>query len=884
MELHQTGWQQAAEKLGVDPARGLSPAEAAKRYAQYGPNEIKESGRQSILARFLGQFKDFMVLILLVSAGVSFWASHLRGDAEYFDSIIILAIVICNAIIGTVQELRADKAIDALKKLSSPHARVLRGGKRLTLESAQLVPGDVVILKAGDLVPADLRLIKSVELRTEESALTGESAPVEKDAAAVCGGEAPLAERKNMAFASTGVASGAGVGLVAATGMHTAMGKIAGMLDQEKSPQTPLQRKLKQTGKVLGLGVVAICGFIFLLGLLQRIQPLEMFMIAISLGVAAIPEGLTAVVTIVLAMGVKRMAAKRAIVRHLPAVETLGSTQVICSDKTGTLTQNKMTVTAFCGAFGSEPLESPNARFALELATLCNNSEQEGEAVTGDPTEAAFLLACPTPKARLEQDFPRVGEIPFTSSRKMMTTVHKTSTGWRIIAKGAPDVLIPRCTHQLRGHSEGALSGSDKAKLLAENGRLAQGALRVLAVAYKDADRLPGDDKQMETGLTFCGLIGMEDPPRKGVRAAVLQCRQAGIVPVMITGDHAATALAVAKRVGIAKEGDQALTGADLDRLTDGELAQKLDSCRVFARVSPQHKVKLVKACQRRGLVVAMTGDGVNDAPALKAADIGCAMGKNGTEVAKSAADMVLTDDNFSTIVSAVREGRGIYQNIRKTIHFLLSCNIGEILVVFAAFLLGAPAPLLAIQLLWVNLVTDSLPALALGAEPIPRDVMEEPPHPRDESVFSGGMGLSVALEGCLVGALALLAYTMGRAWFDLDPAQPAIGRTMAFGVLSLSQLVHSFNMRSSRSVLEAGLFSNKKLNLACGVCAFLMVSVLVFPPLSAIFKTAALNPVQWLLVAGLSLFPLVAVEGEKWLTTRGGMAAKRLKKKRGTR
>ncbi len=870
MELHHINVQEAARALDADPQRGLSRQEVLRRQAKYGRNEIRAAGRQSLLARFLGQFQDFMVLILLLSAGVSFWASRLRGDNEYIDSIIILAIVICNAIIGTVQELRADKAIDALKKLSSPHAQVLREGKKRTVESWELVPGDLVVLRAGDLAPADLRLIRSADLLAEESALTGESAPVEKDAALLCPQDAPLAERRNTVFASTGIASGAGVGLVCSTGMDTAMGRIAGLLEQEKSPETPLQQRLKQTDKVLGLGAVAICGVIFLLGLLQQVPPLEMFMIAISLGVAAIPEGLTAVVTIVLAMGVKRMAQKRAIVRHMPAVETLGSTQVICSDKTGTLTQNKMTVAAFEGAFGSEPLDGANAQFCLELCTLCNNSEEEAGGYGGDPTETAFLRACRKKKRQLEEEYPRVGEIPFSSVRKRMTTAHRLpGGGFRVITKGAPDVLIARCASQLRGSGSSPLTGAAKAKLLSDNTRLAGRALRVLAVAYKDVDRLPEDDQEIESGLTFCGLIGMEDPPRKEARAAVLECKRAGITPVMITGDHAATALAIAQRIGIAGPGDPVVTGPELDRLSEGELARKLDSCRVYARVSPQHKVKLVKACQRRGLVVAMTGDGVNDAPALKAADVGCAMGKNGTEVAKSAADMVLTDDNFSTIVSAVREGRGIYSNIRKAIHFLLSCNIGEILVVFAAFLLRAPAPLLAIQLLWVNLVTDSLPALALGAEPIRRDVMDQPPHRRDESVFAGGMGLAVALEGCLVGALALLAYTMGRAWFDADPMSPAIGRTMAFAVLSLSQLVHSYNARSQGPVLELGLFSNGKLNLACLVCAFLMVSVILFPPLAGVFQTVALTLPQWGLVLGLSAAPLAVVEAEKQLRAR---------------
>ena len=867
MELYSQSREEAVQTLGTDPARGLNQRECQRRLEQYGKNELRPAKRRGLPARFFSQFQDLMVLILLAAAAVSFAVSWVRGDGEYVDSLIILAIVVCNAVIGTVQEVRADRAIQALKKLSSPHAWVIREGRRQRVESSQLVPGDLVVLQAGDLVPADLRLLKSAELKIEESALTGESVPAEKDAGAHCPGNAPLGERKNMAFASTGVASGAGVGVVAATGMDTAMGRIAHMLEHEQSPQTPLQQRLKRMGKVMGVGVVLICAVIFLLGLFQQRPPLEMFMIAISLGVAAIPEGLTAVVTIVLAMGIKRMAQKRAIVRHLPAVETLGSTQVICSDKTGTLTQNKMTVVAFSSARGEERLDSPAAQFALELATLCSDAQEVGEKITGDPTETAFLRACKRGKGELEGCFPRVGEIPFTSARKRMTTAHRLPEGgFRLIAKGAPDVLIARCTQLLQGGEIRPLTGAMKAKLLSDNSRLAERALRVLAVAYRDVSALPSDDRESESQLIFCGLIAMEDPPRPGVKEAVAQCKRAGILPVMITGDHAATALAIGQRLGIAESPSQVMTGPELDRLDDGALSKKVFQYRIFARVSPEHKVKLVRAFQQRGMVVAMTGDGVNDAPALKAADIGCAMGKNGTEVAQSAADMVLTDDDFSTIVAAVREGRGIYQNIRKTVHFLLSCNIGEILVVFVAFLLRAPTPLLAIQLLWVNLVTDSFPALALGADPIQGNVMEQPPHKREEGVFSGGVGFAVAVEGCLVGALALLAYTIGRAFFDYDPAAPAIGRTMAFCVLSLSQLVHSFNMRSEHSVLKLGLLSNRKLVAACGFCAFLMVSVVLFPPLSALFQTTALTALQWLVVAALSLCPLLVVEGEKLL------------------
>ena len=881
MDFFSVSREEVLDALKTDPRRGLAEGESRRRLENYGRNELHTAKGQGILLRFFSQFQDLMVLILLAAAAVSFAVSWVKGDGEYVDSLIILAIVVVNAVIGTVQELRADKAIEALKKLSSPHAQVIRDGRRQRVESWELVPGDVVVLQAGDLVPADLRLLRSVELKAEESALTGESVPAEKDADARCPRNAPLGERKNMVFSSTGVASGAGVGVVTATGMDTAMGQIARMLESEKAPQTPLQQRLKQTGKVLGAGVVLICGVIFLLGLLQRMEPLEMFMIAISLGVAAIPEGLTAVVTIVLAMGIKRMAQKRAIVRHLPAVETLGSTQVICSDKTGTLTQNKMTVAVFSGPRGEERLEGAAAQFALELASLCNNTQVVGGVLTGDPTETAFLRACKREKETLEEEFPRVGEIPFTSARKMMTTAHRLpGGGYRVISKGAPDVLIARCTEIAQGKGAQPFSGAMKAKVLSDNTALAQRALRVLAVAYKDVSTLSQDDRETESGLTFCGLIAMEDPPRPGVKEAVAQCKRAGILPVMITGDHAATALAIGKRLGMAESASQVMTGRDLDGLDDGDLSRKIFDYRIFARVSPEHKVKIVKAFQRRGMVVAMTGDGVNDAPALKSADIGCAMGKNGTEVAQSAADMVLTDDDFSTIVAAVREGRGIYQNIRKTIHFLLSCNIGEILVVFVAFLLRVPTPLLAIQLLWVNLVTDSFPALALGVDPIQKDVMDAPPHKREEGIFSGGMGFSVAVEGCLVGALALLAYTLGRVFFDADPAQPVLGRTMAFCVLSLSQLVHSFNMRSERSVVGLGLFSNRKLVLACGFCALLMVSVVLCPPLAALFRTVPLTGFQWLLVAALSLCPLAVVEGEKLLLARLGHKRKTYRRK----
>lgn len=866
MELYSVSEQEAVRSLRTDPQKGLSREEAGKRLAQFGRNEIITEKKQSLILRFLSQFKDFMILILLAAAVISFGVSWMNGDSEYIDSIIILVIVVCNAVISTVQEVRADKAIDALKKLSSPHATVIRSGKKQVVESGDLVPGDIVMLKTGDLVPADIRLLRSVDLKAEESSLTGESVPVEKMSGIVCPKGAGISEQRNMVFASCGIAAGSAVGVVQSTGMQTAMGNIAKMLQHEQAPATPLQNKLKQTSKFLGIGVIGICIIIFGLGLLQKTEPFEMFMIAISLAVAAIPEGMPAVVTIVLSIGIKRMAAKRAIVRHMPAVETLGCTQVICSDKTGTLTQNKMTVVTYVEADGERKLQSDNAQFAMGLCTLCNNSEVIGDKIAGDPTEMAFLHAYSHSKTEIERSYPRVGEIPFSSERKMMTTAHRMKNGYRVISKGAPDVLLKKCSHYVKNGTVQPLDSGTRAKILHENERLASAALRVLSVAYRDMEHIPSDDRQTESELIFCGLAAMEDPPRKGVKTAVHTCKKAGIIPVMITGDHAVTAKAIGKRLGIADEGSGSITGPELDKMGDSELTRRIFDFRIFARVSPEHKVRIVKAFQKRGMVVAMTGDGVNDAPALKAADIGCAMGKNGTEVAKSAADMVLTDDDFSTIVSAVREGRGIYKNIRKTIHFLISCNIGEILLIFASFLLGVPTPLIAIQLLWVNLVTDSLPALALGADPIDRDIMQEKPHKKNEGIFSGGMGFSVIVEGCLIGALALLAYTIGRMFFDTDMTNPVVGRTMAFTVLSFSQLFHSFNMRSEHSIFKAGLFSNKKLVYAFIACAALMVCVVAVPPLTVIFKTTTLNLLQWLLVILLSMFPLVAVEMEKMI------------------
>ncbi|MDD7646368.1 MAG: cation-translocating P-type ATPase, partial [Ruminococcus bromii] len=862
--FHAMDAQTTLRALKSDGKTGLRTAEAEARRLKYGGNALKKGKKKSLFRRFILQFGDFMVLTLLAASAVSFFTSCLQGEADFADSLLILGIVLANALIGTVQEAKAEHALEALRTMSAPHASVLRDGRRVVVESEALVPGDVVLVRAGDVVPADLRLLESTQLFAEESALTGESVPTEKSAVAVCAEKAGVAERRCMLFSGTGVAAGHGVGVVTATGMETEMGKIAAMLGDEETPDTPLKARLRKTGKLIGLLVVAICAVIFVIGLIQHVDPLEMFMIAISLAVAAIPEGLPAVVTIVLALGVRRMAAKRAIIRHLQAVETLGSCEVICSDKTGTLTQNKMTVVR-C-ADGDGTLAPQDEKALLSAAALCTTVELEDGKLVGEPTETAMAAAVPDLEALLKMRV-KAAEIPFTSERKRMTVLLRTGSGYRVLTKGAPDLLLARCASVRRSGQTLPMTSSERARVLAVNAEMASAALRVLAVAEKQTDTLPESDDAAESGLCFLGLIGLEDPPRPEAAEAVQECRRAGIRPVMITGDQPTTVSAIAARLGI--ETDRVVTGVELEAMSDEKLLKTVKTCSVYARVSPAHKMRIVKAFRRLRLVTAMTGDGVNDAPALKAADIGCAMGKNGTEVAKNAADMVLTDDNFATIVAAVREGRTVYRNIRKTIHFLMSCNIGEILVVLTAFLLRAPSPLLPAQLLWVNLVTDSLPALALGSDPPQDDVMQSPPNPQGGSAFSNGLGFAMAAEGMMIGALALLAFSAGRAFFDTDPASPAVGRTMAFAVLSLSQLVHSFNMRSVRPVVRAGMFQNRWLNLSFLICAALMVGVIVFPPAAALFGAVPLTAMQWGIVAGLSLMPLLICETEKRLFGR---------------
>ena len=867
MDWQNLSKEECVKKLETNQSKGLSTSQVKKRLEQYGTNELTHKKKNGFFKKFISQFSDFMVIILLIAATVSFITSLIRHDMDFIDSIIILTIVVVNAFTGVIQESRAEKAIEALKKLSSPQATVLRDGKEMKIDSSGLVPGDIVVLSTGDMVPADLRILESYSLKAEESALTGESVPVEKSPNGTFSADTPIGDRTNMLFSGSSVTAGRGKGVVVATAMKTEVGKIAHMINTEETPQTPLQNHLAKTSKILGIGALIICGIIFILGLFQHISPLEMFMISISLAVAAIPEGLPVIVTIVLAMGVKRMATNRAIIRRLPAVETLGGASVICSDKTGTLTQNKMTVVEMADSEHALDLRGTEPEFILNLAVLCNNCTVSAERVNGDPTEAALVIASKNKKNVLEQQYPRIKEIPFSSDRKRMTTIHRLHTGgYRIITKGAPDVLLNLCTGVHIQNNSHTLTASVKNRIMHRNSDMASRSLRVLGVAYKDVTELPSGEKMIESNLTFCGLIGMIDPPRPEAKEAVRMCKQAGIRPVMITGDHVATATAIGRELGILDENGMALTGAQLDQMEQHQLEKEIYKYCVYARVSPAHKVRIVKAFQARGEVVAMTGDGVNDAPALKAADIGCAMGQSGTDVAKGASDLILTDDNFSTIVSAVREGRGIYENIRKTIHFLISCNIGEIMTILVAFIFGMPSPLLAIQLLWVNLVTDSLPALALGVDPIDDDIMQRKPSRQSKSLFGNGMGYNIVVEGCMIGALSLLAFTIGRVFFDGTGTEPLIGRTMAFAVLSLSQVAHAFNMRSEHSIFHIGVFKNRKLVIAALACIALQASVILIPPLSAVFKTAHLGILQWAIVIGLALVPIVVVEIEKLL------------------
>ena len=862
MTAHNEDALKVVQSLHSDLTAGLTESQVQEKRVQHGENKLREKKKKTNLQRFAEQFKDVMILILIVAAIISFAIACIEGEPkEFFEPVLILLIVILNAVMGVMQESKAEKALDALKSLSAPHARVIRDGEEKVIDAVELVPGDIVRLEAGDFIPADARLIRSVSLKSEESALTGESVPSEKDAAAIVDEKAPLGDRNNMVFSGCSITYGTATAIVTATGMDTEMGKIANLLDNEEEGQTPLQKKLAQLGKYLGVLALACCAIIFVVGLSNGIPALEIFMTAVSLAVSAIPEGLPAIVTIVLSIGVQRMVKKNAIIRRLPAVETLGGASVICSDKTGTLTQNRMSlVKAYLdGAQDTEEISTQNSveiKRLLTYGTLCCDGSVvfhgREEQHIGDPTETAIVLAAHRngmPKDMLNNAYPRLAEIPFDSDRKLMTTINKIDGKLIVIVKGAFDVMASRCI------------GGDLKKAAQVNEDMSKNALRVLAIGYKEIAHVPAEptSEELENGLTFMGLVGMIDPPRPEAKDAVAVCRKAGIKPVMITGDHVITASAIAKELGILLDGDRAITGPELDAMTDTELDACVENISVYARVSPENKIRIVKAWQRKGQVVSMTGDGVNDAPALKAADIGCAMGITGTDVAKGAADMTLTDDNFATIVDAVREGRGIYANIKKVVGFLLGTNIGEVVTVFVAMLLWHKSPLLSMQLLWINLVTDSLPAIALGMEPVESDIMDRNPKPKDEGLFAHGFGIRIILQGAMFGILSLIAFYLGESMTGLNEG----GQTLAFMVLALSQVVQAFNMRSEHSLFKIGVFTNSTLNKAALV-SVLLVMLVMFTPLSALFGLIRLSGKLYLIGLGLILVPVLVMEVSK--------------------
>lgn len=880
MNEHTLKSGEVLKKLKTDPKRGLSKTEAKTRLIKYGKNSITYEKSQSFLRKFFAQFSDFMVIILITAASVSFITSVISKSGDYIDTIIILGIVIINAFIGVLQESKAEKEITSLKKLATPLAKVIRNGKKQLIACEEVVPGDILDIGTGDLICADARVIESSNLAAEESSITGESLPIDKSEKEVCPQNAQISERKNMLFTGSIINRGNAKAVVVATGTNTEVGKVEKIVNAEPKIKTPLQAKLSVTGKITSICIIAVSVAVFILGILQKIDFMEMFMISISLAVAAIPEGLPAVVTIVLANGVRRMAKKNTIVRNLPAVETLGHASVICSDKTGTLTLNKMTLREIRNYTKSLDFKSDFSKFILTLGTLCNNSEtyiNSGEIkANGEPTENALIIAAAEnniTKKFLSKKYVRILELPFDSSRKLMSVVYKHNSEYEIITKGAPEILLKKCSHYYTENGIFPINEEILQSINKNSSEMASKAMRVLGIAYKYEKEIPSDyigaTEKAENNLIFVGLFGIIDPPRPEAKMAVAECKKAGIKPIMITGDSPETAKAIAEKVGVLSKNSKTITGAELSKISDTELKNSVSEYCVFARVSPEHKVRIVKAFQENENIVAMTGDGVNDAPALKIANIGCAMGKSGTDAAKSASDMIITDDNFATIVEAVKQGRGIFENIKKTIHFLLSTNIGEVMVVLLGFLMRLPPPLLAIHLLWINLVTDAFPALALGVDPIDKNIMNRKPLDPQKSLFAGGLGYNIIIEGMFIASMGFLSYSIGRCFFDIDPLHPIIGQTMAFLTLGLSQLIHAFNVQSRKSLFITGFFSNLKLIFAVLICTVLEVITVTVPAFTNFFKTYCLNVLEWFIVIFLSLLTLLISELEKYLESK---------------
>jgi len=893
-DWHSLQLSTVLSRLNTDRQRGLSSNQVSTLTQEHGLNKLQESAAPSVFAMFVAQLKEFLILLLIGAAIIS----ALAGETA--DAVVIVAVVLLSAVSGVIQELKAEKSIQALQKLSISKARVIRDGIEHLIDASELVPGDIILLEAGDRVPADARLIEAIDVRTDESLLTGESTPAEKRAEDSLSPDTALGDRVNMVYSSTTVLTGRAVAVVTSTGMSSEVGKIAEMIGGMEQEETPLQRKLGQLGKTLGIVAIGLCALIFLIGVLRGIRAFEMFMTAISLAVAAVPEGLPAIVTVVLAIGVQKMSKENAIIRRLSAVETLGSATMICSDKTGTLTQNKMTVRALVTAAGmieadngerTSPDGTTNGASVLdhevqtliEASVLCNNSALEPQdstdepyRVLGDPTEGALLLFAVSKgidRERLLEDVPRIGEIPFDSDRKRMTTLHLRDGHLVAYVKGAFDSILDLISAYRMGGE--TLDFDEKARefCVLANDNLASRGMRVLAVAMKHLDDLDPeqpviDPGEIESSLVLIGLVAMIDPPRPEAKAAVHLCKQAGMTPVMITGDHKATATAIARELGILDDSAAALSGVELDSLDEQEFERNVKRYRVYARVSPNHKLRIVDALQRQGELVAMTGDGVNDAPALKKADIGVAMGITGTDVAKEAADMVLLDDNFATIVKAVQHGRVIFDNIRKSIYYLVSCNVGELVAIFIAIASGLARPLEAIQILWVNLVTDGPPALAMGVEKGDEDVMRRPPRDPGEGVFTRGGAITIAVYGLSIGFLTLLGYVIGWRYFGSGDVQ--VGRTMAFGVLVFSQLLHAFNIRSgTASVFRHRVTDNPTLLLALAGSAILQLAVMLYSPLMKVFKVQAMTASQWATVFGLALLIIPAAEMVKAVLRR---------------